>query len=306
MNRILFLFSLIFVVLLAACSGEDNTDETAKDETPETVKYTTDDGEEIDIPKDPKRIVVMGSGYFGNLKQLDANIVGVHNLVQDSEVLSKEVGDIELIEEGNIEQVLNLDPDLIITYSTDENINELKEVAPTIGFDYEKWNYLDVHKELGKIVGKEDQANKWVADFEAKLDENKKKVQDKLGTDTSVSVAEGFSKDIYVYGTNWGRGTEIIYQGLEMKVPETIEEDVVETGWKKISAEEVAKYSGDFIFLGDGDPTTNKAIESTSVWKNLDAVKNDRVVEFDSSTFWFNDPLSLEYQLEFIVEQLTK
>lgn len=306
MKRILLLGALLFVFVLTACSSTDSDKKAEDKEDTGTVKYTTDEGEEIDIPKDPQRIVIMASGYFGNLKELDANIVGVHHLVKDSKVLEPEIGDIELIEDNNMEQVLNLDPDLIITYSTDENLKDLKDIAPTIPVDYEKWNYLDIHKELGKILGKEDVANQWVEDFEAKLAKDKETVHDKLGEDTSVAVAESFAKEIYVYGTNWGRGTEIIYQGLDMKVPEAVQNDVVETGWKKISAEEVGKYAGDFLFIGNGDDTTKNAIESTSMWKNLDAVKNDRVIEFDSGTFWFNDPISLEYQREFIVKELTK
>src|SRR5699024_5514689 len=137
------------------------------------VPYTTDGGVVIEIPEDPQRIVVLATSYFGNLKQLDANVVGVGNDVENSEVLAPMTEDDELLEAGNVEQVMNLDPDLIITFASDENLDKLEAVAPTIPVDYNSWNYLDIHEELGRIVGKEEEAKQWVEDWEAELAEDK-------------------------------------------------------------------------------------------------------------------------------------
>src|SRR5699024_10837917 len=138
----------------------------------------------------------------------------------------------------------------IITFSTDENLDMLKASAPTIPVKCDICNYRDVHEEKGRIVGKEEEADEWVEGFEAELDEDKKAVEDAVGEDATATVMEQYSKDIYVYGTNWGRGTEILYQGLGLGVTEEIQNEVVETGWKSISAEEIEKYAGDFMFVG--------------------------------------------------------
>ncbi len=313
MKKYIWLIAAMMTLVLAACG---NTEESASeedsggssDESAEMVPYTTDAGEEIEIPKDPQRIVVLASSYFGNLMHLDANVAGVSNDVEGSEVLKPiaEDGNVELLEVGNVEQVMNLDPDLIITFSTDENLDKLKAIAPTIPVEYEKWNYLDIHEEMGRIVGKEEEAAEWVEGFEAELAEDKKAVEEAIGEDASATVIEQYAKDIYVYGTNWGRGTEILYQGLGMEVPEEVQNEVVETGWKSISAEEIGKYAGDFMFVGTGDAGAENAYKDTAVWQGLDAVENDRVIEFDSPTFYYNDPYSLEYQKDILVDALTK
>lgn len=309
MKKYIWMITAVMMLALAACGNtEDTENEEASGGEPEMVPYTTDGGEEIEIPEDPQRIVVLASSYFGNLMQLDANVAGVSNDIEGSEVLKPmaEDGNVELLEVGNVEQVMNLDPDLIITFSTDENLDKLKAIAPTIPVEYDKWNYLDVHEEMGRIVGKEEEAAEWVEGFEAELAEDKKAVEDAVGEDATATVMEQYSKDIYVYGTNWGRGTEILYQGLGLGVPEEIQNEVVETGWKSISAEEIEKYAGDFMFVGTGDGGADNAYKDTEVWQSLDAVKNDRVIEFDSPTFYYNDPYSLEHQKEFLVDALTK
>src|SRR5699024_12064163 len=159
----------------------------------------------------------------------------------ESEVLEPLTEGVEMVEEGNIEQIMGVDTEQIKAFSTDENLEKFESVAPTISVQYEKWNYLDIHEEFGKIIGKEDEAAEWVDEWESALEEDKASVEDAVGTDVTASVVEQYAKDIYVYGTNWGRGTEIIYQGLGIGVHEAMESEVVETGLKNISAEEVGK-----------------------------------------------------------------
>ena len=304
MKKYRFLFlTMVLSLVLAGCG---NTESAEESEETAMKEYTTDAGETIEIPEDPQRIVVMATSYFGNFKQLDANMVGAHSDVTDSDVLEPLTEDVEMVEEGNIEQIMALDPDLIIAFSTDENLEKFESVAPTIPVQYEKWNYLDIHEEFGKIIGKEDEAAEWVNEWETALEEDKMSVEEAVGTDVTASVIEQYAKDIYVYGTNWGRGTEIIYQGLGLGVPEAVESEVVETGWKNISAEEVGKFAGDFMFVGTGDSGADNAYRETNVWKDLDAVKNDRVIEFESPVFYYNDPYSLEHQREIIVNALTE
>lgn len=303
MKKYRFLFLSMFLgFVLAGCGSAESTEEADA----EMKEYTTDAGETIEIPEDPQRIVVMATSYFGNFKQLDANMVGAHSVVTESEVLEPLTEDVEMVEEGNIEQIMALDPDLIVAFSTDENLEKFESVAPTIPVEYEKWNYLDIHEEFGRIIGKEDEAAAWVDEWESALEEDRAAVEDAVGTDVTASVVEQYAKDIYVYGTNWGRGTEIIYQELGIGVPEAIESEVVETGWKNISAEEVEKYAGDFMFVGTGDSGADNAYRETNVWNDLDAVQNDRVIEFDSPVFYYNDPYSLEHQREIIVGALTE
>src|SRR5699024_5646116 len=96
MKKYIWMIAAVMVLVLAACgNSEDTGTEEAAGGEPEMVPYTTDGGEEIEIPEDPQRIVVLASSYFGNLMQLDANVAGVSNDVEGSEVLKP------LAEDGN-------------------------------------------------------------------------------------------------------------------------------------------------------------------------------------------------------------
>lgn len=189
---------LALMLILAACGNNSSDDASKKDKKEKT--YTQDSGKKVKIPKDPKRIVVLGATYAGGLKELDANIVGVANIVDDSKVLKDKFKDVDKVDAENVESVAKLKPDLIITYNTDKNLKKLNKVAPTIAFDYMKHDYKEQHKELGKIVGKEDKAEDWIKDWEEKTKDDGNEIKDAIGEDTTVSIIKDFDKKIYALG----------------------------------------------------------------------------------------------------------
>ena len=48
-----------------------------------------------------------------------------------------------------------------------------------------------------------------------------KEVKDKIGKDSTVSIMEVGPKELTLIGKNFGRGSEVIYQGFGFKHPET-------------------------------------------------------------------------------------
>ncbi|MDS8771828.1 ABC transporter substrate-binding protein, partial [Streptococcus pneumoniae] len=65
---------------------------------------------------------------------------------------------VEEVSEENLEKIIELDPDLIIGYSTLQNVDKLEQIAPTVTFTYGKVDYLTQHLEIGKLLNKEDEA----------------------------------------------------------------------------------------------------------------------------------------------------
>lgn len=59
------------------------------------------------------------------------------------------------------------------------------------------------------------------------------------------------------------------------------------------------------LVSSDTGKISNTVTES-KVWKNMDAVKNNKVVQYDAEDFWFNDPISLEHQRKVLKEALLK
>src|SRR5690625_6128851 len=72
-------------------------------------------------------------------------------------------------------------------------------------------------------------------------------IKDKIGADTTVSVIENFDKQLYVFGDNWGRGTEILYQEMELKMPDKVKEMALDEGYYAISSEVLPEFSSNAI-----------------------------------------------------------
>ncbi|MBA4493994.1 iron-hydroxamate ABC transporter substrate-binding protein [Paenactinomyces guangxiensis] len=304
----LSLIAVLAVGLLAACSGETSQKMNPGTQTNSSAKtriYHSENGD-IEVPANPKRIAVLAPAYAGNLLKLGITPIAVDKWPKGNKFYEGKLDDVEEITEDSLEKLLSLNPDLIIAYSNNKNIKKYSEIAPTVSFTYEKYNYLEQHIEIGKLVGKEKEARAWVEEWQKKAQAEKKKVREAIGENATATVIDTFGKDMYVYGDNWGRGTEVIYQALGLKAPKKVEQEVFGRGYKAISAEVIPQYAGDYIFVGQGDETTNHSFMETDVWKGIPAVQKNHVIKFDSKSSYFNDPITLEKEMEFIVKALTK
>jgi len=86
-----------------------------------------------------------------------------------------------------------------------------------------------------------------------------------------------------------------------------VKQEAIGIGYKAISSEVIPQFAGDYIFVGDGgDGNADNTFMESDVWKAIPAVQKHQVISFDSDSFYFNDPISLEKELAFIVEALTK
>ncbi len=73
-------------------------------------------------------------------------------------------------------------------------------------------------------------------------------------------------------------------------------------GYYAISPEVLPEYAGDYLIFSknqDGDTS----FEKTDTYKNIPAVKNNHVFEANAKEFYFNDPITLDYQLDFFTQK---
>lgn len=303
MKKILFPLLLLFVLILAACNNEPSEEETkepAATEKPTTITYESEEGP-IEVPADPQRVVVV-STYAGNVLALDVNLVGVDAWSKNNPQYDSYLADVEEISEENLEKIIELDPDLIIGLSTAQNLDKLKEIAPTVTFTYGKLDYLTQHIEIGKLLNKEKEAQSWVDDFKVRAEVAGEEIKAEIGEDTTVSVIENFDKQLYVFGDNWGRGTEILYQAMGLNMPKKVSEMALEAGYYALSLEVLPEYAGDYVIFSKVSDQDN-SFQETDVYKNIPAVQNGQVFEANAEEFYFNDPISLDYQLEFFKDK---
>ncbi|MED4475144.1 iron-hydroxamate ABC transporter substrate-binding protein [Oceanobacillus caeni] len=286
---------VILLILLMACSNEGEKVGNV-DHNSDTITYESEKGP-IEVPEDPQRVVVL-SGFAGNVMALDVNLVGVDSWAKMNPQWKDKLASVEEVSDESLEKIIELGPDLIIGYSSIKNIDKLSEIAPTVTFTYGAVDYLKQHIEIGKLLNKEEEAQAWVDDFKQRAQESGDEIRAEIGEDATVSVIESFDKQLYVYGDNWGRGTEILYQEMNLNMPEKVAEEAQDAGYYALSLEVLPEYAGDYIIFSRIDETDNSFMQS-DIYRNIPAVVNNNVFEVNGHEFYSNDPLTLEYQLAY-------
>lgn len=295
-KRTLRLFIFILMIgLLVACSNDTSSSENTAEEAEEneTITYESETGP-IEVPANPKRIVALSNGP--NVHALDGHLVGVDEWTKINPLFTEELEDIAVVSENEPESVLAQEPDLIIAGAHMENLDELQKIAPTVIYTWGKLDYLEQQLEIGKLLNKEAEAQQWMDDFSKRAQEVGDNIKEEHGEDVSATVFETDSKDFYVFGDNWARGTEIIYQAMNLNMPKKVEESALQDGYNALSLEVLGEYAGDFVIISrnEGD---NEFMDS-DIWKAIPAVQNNQVIEIDTKASTYSDPITLEYLLD--------
>lgn len=305
MKKWLWLCVAVMLLALAACGNEEekgSSEGTAKEKSSnDTVIYTKSDGTEIEVPADPKRVVVLAA-YTGDVIQLGVNIVGVDSWAADNPQFKEALKDAAVVSNEDVEKIIELEPDLIIGFDNIENGDKLAEIAPTVLFTYGEYDYLQQHIEIGKALNKEEEAKSWVEDFKKRAAEAGTKIKEKIGEDATITVVENYDKQMYVFGDAWGRGTEILYQAMGLKMPKVVEEAALEPGYYAISQEVLGDYVGDYLLLSLVSEGQDTSFLEKEWFKKIGAVQNGHLIQVDAKTFYFNDASSLEHQLKVFEE----
>lgn len=228
MKKLFVPFVLSLVLILSACGGNQNnnasstpevssTDATNNEASPSTTSdsgtftYQSENGP-VEVPSNPQRVIVITRFLTGNVMALGVPLVGVDEMSKDNPNFKEKLANTEAVTDESLEKIIELNPDLIIGLSDIKNIDKLKQIAPTVTYTYGKVDFLTQQIEIGKLLNKEQEAKNWVDDFNARTKKVGEEIKAKIGADATVSVIETFNKQLYVYGDNFGRGTEILYQ----------------------------------------------------------------------------------------------
>jgi iron complex transport system substrate-binding protein len=320
MNRKRFSFIgimlLVFLMMLSACGNQEkNTvsgnQEQTKTEEKATRTFKMANGKEVEIPTHPKR-VVMPYEFLGNALALGVKPIAVTNpLMKNPYITENQMKGIENV--GNpisLEKVTELNPDLIIVYLEDQ-YEQLSKIAPTVVIPF--GHYKGIQEEIrvfGDVLGKKEEAEKWIKQFDEKATAAREKLQGVIGKNETVGIYELSGKDFVVFGANFGRAGQIIYNALQLTPPEKTKKEVIEgpQQWKPISLEALPDYEADHMFWTvyrtEGTDQIEKDMKNSAIWKNLKAIKNNHFYEMKLEDVWFTDAISLEHQLDLVVDTL--
>lgn len=276
-------------MMFVGCASNNTTNE---DKTTENTVTVTDVRGEVEIPANPKRIVDL-SGNSDILSILGYKVVGTAN--SDAYDYTKFPSYLEETLSGakilgysmqdtmDVEAVMNLNPDLIVISTVQEKMYDaLSEIAPTVMIQLEALNWKDDVRALGKVFGKEDVANEWIANYEAKAKEAGDKIKAKYGDDTTYLSFLASGGQFFVFdGAGFG---DVLYKDMGLAKPEGMPEQT-NISLPVVTYEGLAAIKADYIFAIATEEDLAQ-LEANSIWNNLPAVKNGNVVILESSPYF--------------------
>lgn len=265
---------------------------------------TTVNGD-IEVPAAPQRIVA--EEYLGSLIALDTIPVGAPGLTLEN-MYFKEfligVADTGTYGKMSPENIIALNPDLIISGNAD-SYAALSQIAPTVIVPY--CDLKNAYEELtyfGKLLGKEQEAAAWLEDYDKRIADAKARVDAAIPAGATFSILEHADKSTWVYGDNFGRGGQPIYQALGRKPPAGVAAEIMEKQWAELSAETLGKYAGDYLVITDNTRTAQD-FQADPIWGSLPAVKNGKIYVWKEERSWYYDPIAVLAQTEELADWLT-
>lgn len=275
------------------------SDTKASEAVSQTRTISTVKGD-VKVPNNPQRVVV--DYLVGDVVALGVTPLGVARAARDGKeaVFANQITDsIKVAMEP--EDVMTLEPDLIILAWGDENYEDLSKIAPTIYVPYGDMTTEERIHFIGDVLNKQEEAKAVLSAYAGKIEEARLALQNVGLSDVTITMGEFSDKSNYIAGAKHAVG-DLVYNELKMKAPSKVQTDIIDSDkyWGDISMEVLAAYIGDYLIaIGDTKvPTDN------TVWKSLPAVQHNRIVTVGTSLSWSTDIMTSSALIDHIVNQL--
>jgi iron complex transport system substrate-binding protein len=259
------------------------------------------------IPVKPQRIVSLF--HLGELMTLGVKPVGTTTFILDNPMLG-DVSDItDVGVPPDLEKILSLEPDLIVTTApfaeaVEGGYEALSQIAPTIVVEQNNDPIKDVAM-FGDILGKQEEAAAWNKQFTAKIEKYKKQINPLVGANETFSILNVRPGNIFIYGDT-NMGGNIIYKYLGLKPTEKIQSDVINGETWEISSEAIPQFIGDHLLLAVNEGAEENMKKVEKLIRNTPAGKAGKIYDIDFDQFLPSDPISVEKQLDIIYNLLVE
>lgn len=261
------------------------------------VTITDTMGNKVTLKEKPKKIAVTSGTFLGAFYAVGGESICAPKLSGDSPAPKgvEKLPSIGAVYNPDVEKLISLKPDLAIVQSELQNklLPALKESkVPTLSLNMKTYEeVLENIKALGRIVGNEDKVEKIISNME----KDKKAIVDKLPKKSKkVVILFATSKDISVKLDNSIAGNVAKILKLN-NIASQKKEDKVGEETIPFSIEEIVKEDPDVILVTsmvNSDKMAKDIIEKrlgqNTVWKNLRAVKEEKIVYLPQKYFLFN------------------
>lgn len=291
MRQTLATLLLPVLLLTAACGEDDSTsDEQAATATEAETAPASAEGERTvehamgttEVPKEPERVVVLDSSFLDAALALDITPIGATEAQVGAgmpDYLADELADIEVVgltNEPNVEAIAALRPDLILGAKVRHEAlyERLSEIAPTVYTESSGTNWKDGFALTADALGATEEAEAYLADYEARADE----IGERVNADgTHLSMVRFLLPDeIRLYGPNTFSGTVLTDVGFDLG-----DHDWDEYSMAYLSPEQLETADADIIFSSSyGGRDSEEFLSAFSaieqVWNSVPAVAEGR------------------------------
>ncbi|OZB90510.1 ABC transporter substrate-binding protein [Paenibacillus sp. XY044] len=191
-----------------------------------------------------------------------------------------------VVGESDMEAVLALEPDYIFIEEQfgGQDRAKLEKIAPVVSMDLDQGTWRDQLKQVASVVGKDQEADKFIQEYDEKTQRVRKLISDELGEKAKAMAIRVSAKEIRVMSTSRPVGP-IMFQDLQLTPANGVEKIADGKPYEVISKEVLPDFDADAIFLiVNDDGNAKKAyseLEKNPLWKGLKAVKNNHVYILD-------------------------
>ncbi len=290
--KALLVMSVAATMLVGCSSTNGSAENQTETQTQKETVTVTDVRGEVEIPANPERIVDL-SGNSDILSILGYKVVGTANsdaydytkfptyledVLQGAEILGYSMQDTM-----DVESVVNLNPDMIVISTVQEKMyDQLSEIAPTVMIQLEALDWKEDVKAFAKVFNKEEEANKWIADYEVKAKAAGDEIKAQYGEDTTYLSFLASGGQFFVFdGAGFG---SVLYEDMGLAKPQGMPEQS-DISLPVVTYEGLAAIDTDYIFL-IATQEDLAVLESNAIWNSLPAVKEGNVVVLDSSPYF--------------------
>ncbi|MBU5228192.1 ABC transporter substrate-binding protein [Clostridium senegalense] len=268
-------------------------------------------GNEVTLQEKPKKIAAASSTFLGSLYAVGGESICTPNLSKGSPA-PKEAENLPTIGKvynPDVEKLISLKPDLVIAQFGIQNklVPTLKESnIPVLVLQMKTYDeVLENLKIMGRIVGNEDKAEAIIDN----MNKEKNSIVKKLPKESKkIVILYATSNDISVKLENSiaGNVAEILKLNniASGKKPEKMGDEAI-----PFSIEEIVKEDPDVILVTSmvkSDEMAKEVIEkqlgSDPVWKNLKAVKDNKIVYLPQKYFLYNAGENFVDGIEFMAK----
>ena len=246
-------------------------------------------GKSEDVAKEKTVVAATVSGSQV-LDKLDANVVGIPTTQLEMPEKFKGLPEVGQSMNPDLEVVASLNPDVFVMDNAFKDSVEKSLKEYDFNTFFLKTNtyseYIKSIEELGKTIDKEEEATTLINELKNIEKEVKSKKGDKAPT---VAI-------IFGSGENFMLATETSYLGDLVKtvggknIASKLDKNV-ENGYVQLSLEYILEQNPDYILrfahgnLEETKKSFDKAFDKNPAYQELNAVKNNKVVDLDSNVF---------------------